>query len=138
MTSAILLYDGTCGLCDRAVQFTLRHDRDDVFRFAPLQSEFAAPILERHGVNSLSLSTVVLVVDYELPSERILTRSDAFLTLLAQLSAPWRIIASIGRLCPRGLRDRIYDWIARNRYRIFGRHDVCSIPVPAQRKKFLA
>ncbi len=138
MGHSILLYDGTCGLCDRAVQFTLRHDHGDLFRFAPLQGDCAASILGRHALDVSQLSTVVLVLDPQLPTERLLTRSDAALAVLATLGVPWSLIAAVGRLCPRGVRDHIYDWVARHRYRMFGRHDACTLPATEQRKKFLA
>ena len=138
MPSAILLYDGLCGLCDRAVQFTVRHDRDDVFRFAPLQTALAATILRRHGFDPAVLTTAVLVLDPELPTERLLIRSDAVLQLLSSIGPPWKVIASLGRFCPRWIRDRIYDWLASVRYRVFGRYSSCPVPTPAQRLKFLA
>jgi predicted DCC family thiol-disulfide oxidoreductase YuxK len=133
-----MLYDGTCGLCHRAVQFTLRHDHDDAFRFAPLQSEVAASILKRHDRDPSQVNTVVLVLDPQSPTERLLTRSDAALAVLARLGIRWRVIAALGRLCPRTLRDRLYDWVAHNRYRIFGRRDSCVLPAVDQSKKFLA
>jgi predicted DCC family thiol-disulfide oxidoreductase YuxK len=138
MYLAILLYDGMCGLCDRAVQFTLRRDRHDIFGFAPLQSRFAAQILQRHRNAPAELSTVALVLNPNLPDEVLLTRSDAVLELLSRLALPWRLLAAFGRLWPQGLRDRIYDWVARNRYRAFGRHEYCEVPAPDQRRKFLS
>ena len=138
MLRNILLYDGQCGLCDRVVQFVLRHDRRDQFRFAPLQSDFARAILERHRYDSSNLATVVLVLDFDHPAERLLVRYDAALGVLARLGGFWRMLAFVGRCCPRLIRDLIYDGIARNRYRIFGRHEQCLLPNAAQRQKFLA
>jgi predicted DCC family thiol-disulfide oxidoreductase YuxK len=134
---AFLLYDGICGLCDRAVQFTLRHDRKDVFRFAPLQSDLASAILLRHGQDPAALNTVVLVLEPQLHGERLVTRSDAVLALLSKLGLPWSGLAAAGRLCPRIIREQLYDWIARRRYRMFGRYDSCPVPTAAQREKFL-
>jgi predicted DCC family thiol-disulfide oxidoreductase YuxK len=138
MPHAVLLYDGLCGLCDRAVQFTLRYDRDDLFRFAPLQTALAAAILRRHGFDPAVLTTAVLVLDPELPTERLMIRSNAVLQLLSGLGPPWTVIAAVGRLCPHWIRDRIYDWVASVRYRVFGRYSSCPVPTPAQRLKFLA
>ena len=138
MRRAFLLYDGLCGFCDRAVQFTLRHDHSDVFRFAPLQSDVASEILRRHGQDPAALSTVVLVLDPDHPNERLLLRSDAVLGVLSTLGWPWKFAAAVGWLCPRAIRDLVYDWVARIRYRIFGRYSACPLPTPAQRQKFLA
>ena len=138
MQRAILLYDGLCGLCDRVVQFTLRHDHDDAFRFAPLQSAFAATILLRHGCDLTVLTTAVLVLDLELPTERLLIRSDAALGLLLGLGPPWKFAGALGQLCPRWIRDRVYDWVASFRFRVFGRYSSCPVPSSTQRQKFLA
>jgi predicted DCC family thiol-disulfide oxidoreductase YuxK len=138
LNHAILLYDGLCGLCDRAVQFTLRRDRDDIFRFAPLQSDFAAQILRRHALDPTAMNTVVLVLDPDSPTERVLTRSGAAIGVLSRLGGRWKILATIGSLVPLTVRDVIYDRIARNRNRWFGRYQSCPVPSPAQRQKFLA
>src|SRR5208337_2137115 len=87
MPHPILLYDGVCGLCNRLVQFILRRDGAGVFRFASLQSALAAGILGRHGADARDLNTVYVVVNYELPDERLLARSDAVIFVLKQLSA---------------------------------------------------
>ena len=78
----ILLYDGVCGLCNRLVQFTLRHDVKRRLKFAALQSDFAAQILSRHGLNPKDLDTVYLVEAYGLPGERLRERSDAVISVL--------------------------------------------------------
>jgi predicted DCC family thiol-disulfide oxidoreductase YuxK len=83
----VLLYDGVCGLCNRLVQFILRRDPGGVFRFASLQSELAERILARHGADSRDLDTLYVIVDYELPGERVLIRSDAVIVVLNQLAA---------------------------------------------------
>jgi predicted DCC family thiol-disulfide oxidoreductase YuxK len=137
MRRAIVLYDGLCGLCDRVVRFTLRHDRHDVFRFAPLQSALASQIIRRHVLDPQTLNTVVLVLDPDLSTERLLIRSDAALALLARLGAPWMLLAALGSLCPRMIRDRVYDCIARNRYRVFGGYESCPLPSAVERRKFL-
>lgn len=83
----ILLYDGVCGLCNRLVQFILRRDAEGVFRFASLQSGLAGRILARHGADARDLDTVYVVVDYELPEEQMLPRSDAVIFILRQMGA---------------------------------------------------
>jgi predicted DCC family thiol-disulfide oxidoreductase YuxK len=138
----ILLYDGVCGLCNRSVQFILRHDRKARFRFAALQSTFAAPILRRHGANPAELETVYVVVNHEptkqdQPEEALLARSDAVLFVLRQLGGVWQALAVLLRLLPRPLRDRGYGVVAHYRYRIFGRYDSCPMPSAETRARFL-
>ena len=137
MSHPILLYDGVCGLCNRLVQFILRRDRTAIFRFAALQSDFAARILARHGVNAADLDTVYVVINSGDPNESVLTRSDAFLFVLKELGGIWRTLAVISKLFPRPLRDWAYRLVARNRYRIFGRHDTCPLPTEETRNRFL-
>src|SRR3981189_842412 len=87
MPHPIILYDGVCGLCNRVNQFVLRRDPEGVFRFASLQSAVAGRILARHGANPEDLDTVYVVVDYELPEERLVPRADAVIFILKQLGA---------------------------------------------------
>lgn len=132
----IVLYDGVCGLCNRLVQFLLRHDYRDRFRFAPLQSEFSSKLLTKHGHDSHDLDTVYVVKNYSLPDELLLARSDAILYMLNQLGGIW-ILSGAGRVLPRALRDVAYKVVARNRYRVFGKHESCILPEPQHRAKFL-
>jgi predicted DCC family thiol-disulfide oxidoreductase YuxK len=137
MPHPILLYDGVCGLCNRLTQFILRHDREAGFHFAALQSPFAAGILARHGANAADLDTVYVVVNYGEPAEYLLDRGEAALYILRQLGGIWSVCAQIFELVPRSLRDIGYRWIARSRYRIFGRYDTCPLPTPETRARFL-
>jgi predicted DCC family thiol-disulfide oxidoreductase YuxK len=137
MPHPILLYDGVCGLCNRFVQFTLRRDRNAVFRFAPLQSALAARILTRHGTSPNNLDTVYVVLHPELPDEHLLSRSEAVLFVLKQLAGPWRPTAFLLHLLPKFLRDAAYNTVARHRYRIFGRYQVCALPSDADHSRFL-
>ena len=136
LSNPIALYDGVCGLCNRLVQFILRRDRDDQFRFASLQSPLAAEILQRHAI-ALDLNTVYVVLDYQQPSEHLLARSSAILFVLQKLRHPWPLWGNVAHLVPRPLRDAIYNRIARNRYRIWGKYDTCPLPDPKHRHKFL-
>lgn len=131
-----MLYDGVCGLCNRLVQFLLKRDRHDRFRFASLQSDFTAAVLRRHGLDPKDLDTVYVVEQYPQPTERLLARSDAVLFMLAQLGGVWGM-AVVGRIIPRALRDLAYQLVARNRYRVFGKHESCLLPDPQHRAKFL-
>ncbi|MDQ6653912.1 MAG: DCC1-like thiol-disulfide oxidoreductase family protein [Acidobacteriota bacterium] len=134
--SAIVLYDGVCGLCNRLNQFLLKRDIHDRFRFASLQSKFAQDLLKRHGADARDLDTVYVAIDYGQPNERLLARSDAILHVLTQLDGIWNW-ARAGQVLPKVLRDGIYKIVARNRYRVFGKHESCLLPEPKHRKKFL-
>lgn len=135
-SNPIVLYDGVCGLCNRLNQFLLKRDSHDRLRFASLQSELAAALLKRHGVDSLDLDTVYVAIEYDKPGERLLSRSDAIIYALMQLDGVWKL-AGLGRVLPRFLRDSLYTMVARNRYRVFGKHESCMLPDPKHRHKFL-
>ena len=136
MSNPIILYDGVCGLCNRLVQFFIKRDRHDRLRFASLQSDFAAVILKRHGADPKDLDTVYVVKDYDQPNEELLARSNAILFVLPELGGIWRL-SPVGKVLPRWLRDRLYDLVAKNRYRMFGKFESCLLPEPKQRRKFL-
>jgi predicted DCC family thiol-disulfide oxidoreductase YuxK len=133
----IILYDGVCGLCNRLVQFVLNHDTSDRFRFASLQSDFAARLLHQHGAVSEDLDTMYAVIDHGLQKERIASRSDAAVTVLRELGGGWAALGVALRAMPSGLRNWGYNLVARNRYRTFGKYDSCPIPSEKDRRKFL-
>jgi predicted DCC family thiol-disulfide oxidoreductase YuxK len=133
----VVLYDGVCGLCNRMVQFLLRHDCHDRFRFSPLQSDFAASLLAKHGLNASDLDSVSIVADHGLPTEQAFAKSDAVLRAATELGSGWRA-AGLARIFPRPFRDWFYDLVARNRYRVFGKYDTCPIPKSEHRAKFIA
>jgi len=133
----IILYDGVCGLCNRLVQFLLKHDRAGRLRFASLQSDFAAQVLGRHGIDPADLDTVHVIVNHDQPDERVLQRSDAILRAGRELGGFWGASSSIARVVPRPLRDVVYKLVATNRYRMFGKFDTCMLPDPSQRSRFL-
>jgi predicted DCC family thiol-disulfide oxidoreductase YuxK len=128
----VVLYDGTCGLCDRSVQLILRHDRRGRFRFAALQSDIGRALLEKHGLPVDALDTVVLVED-----GRAWTKSSAALRIARRMDAPWPVLRAL-TLVPRPVRDFFYDRVAKSRYRIFGRVDACMLPPPEVRARFLS
>lgn len=133
----IILYDGVCGLCNRLVQFLLKHDKEGRLRFAALQSDFAAKVLTRHGFDPKDLDTVHVIENYDQPGERVLQRSDAILSAGRELGGFWGASSSIARVVPRALRDVVYRLVATNRYRMFGKYDTCMLPDPSQRSRFL-
>jgi len=132
----VVLYDGICGLCNRLVSFLLRHDHQDQFRFAPLQSAFGKGMLRRHGLNPDDLDTVVVVANFCQPAERALTRSEAVLWAAARLPGAWKLLQGL-KILPLPMREAIYRFIAGRRYRIFGRYEGCPPPKPGDRHKFL-
>jgi predicted DCC family thiol-disulfide oxidoreductase YuxK len=134
---SVVLYDGVCGLCNRLNQFLLKRDRHDRFRFASLQSDVAAQLLQRHGTDAVDLDTVYVVVDYGKPEERLLSRSDAIIHVLQRLDGIWAFAAA-GKIVPKPLRDAFYKVVAANRYRVFGKYDVCLMPEERYKEKFLA
>lgn len=133
----VILYDGVCGLCNSMVQFLLKRDKKAHLRFASLQSDFAAKVLSRHGIDPRDLDTVHVVENYEQPDERILNRSDAILQATHELGGLWKISATIARLVPRALRDLVYRFVASNRYRVFGKYETCMLPDASQQDRFL-
>ena len=135
-SNTLVLYDGVCGLCNGLNQFLLKRDPDDHFRFASLQSEFAASLLRRHEINAVDLDTVYVVADYGHPGQRLLARSDAILHVIGRLGGVWGLL-SVARALPKSLRDAFYKVVARNRYSVFGKYDVCLMPEERYRKKFL-
>jgi predicted DCC family thiol-disulfide oxidoreductase YuxK len=133
----IILYDGACGLCNRFVQFVVRHDRKDHFRFAALQSNFARTILERHSLNPDVLDTVYLVFNYGRSTERLLSRNEAASAVLKELGGDWRLWAKLLDFLPKRFRDWRYALVARNRHRFFGKYETCPLPDPRNQHKFL-
>jgi predicted DCC family thiol-disulfide oxidoreductase YuxK len=131
-----VLYDGVCGLCNRLVQFLLAHDRRGVFDFASLQSATGKALVERWGGSSERLTTIYVLANYRASSAQVFTKSCAALFLAGELGWPWKATGVL-RLLPPTILDRLYDTIARTRYRIFGRHDQCLMPVPEFRSRFI-
>lgn len=128
-----LFYDGSCALCHGAVRFVLARDPEgSAFRFAPLDSLAFRSVASDEERAQLPDSLVVATED-----GRLLTRSDAVLHLLRRLGGGWGVLASLGRWVPRPLRDLAYDFVARVRYRVFGRKDdACPVIPPALRSRF--
>ena len=129
---SLLLFDGVCNLCHGAVQFFLKRDVKNQFVFASLQSELGREILAAAGMDDRNLKSLVLVEDGQM-----YLRSEAALRATRHLWGPWQLAASL-QIIPRALRDRVYDFIAANRYRWFGQKESCPLPSPQTRAKFLA
>lgn len=132
MTAPIIVFDGLCVLCSANARFVLWHDRRGHFRLAAMQGEAGAALMRRFGVDPADPATMILV-----EGDRALRDSDAVLAIGRGLGGPWRVLAATGTLVPKRLRDALYRWVARNRYRIFGRGESCWLPTPAQRERLL-
>lgn len=131
----VLLYDGVCGFCNRAVRTVLRFDRRGSLRFAALDSDFARAIIKRHPAIQ-NVDSVVFVDEPGQPGERVAVRSEAALRVVDYLGGPWKLL-NVTRIMPAALRDRLYDRFADIRYRVFGKYDSCPIPPQEVRDRFL-
>lgn len=127
----VVLFDGVCKLCNGWAKFLIRHDRAQRFKLASVQSAQGQAILLHFGLPTEHFDTMAYVEDGVL-----FVRSDAVLRIAAQLPVPWRWAACL-RVLPRALRDWAYDRIALNRYRLFGRYDVCLLPSADHDGRFL-
>jgi len=134
--SHIVLYDGVCGLCNNFVKFVVRHDQNQKFLFASLQSDFAYRALSKHSQNPKDLNTVFVIVDYGLESEHLLTRARAAVYVLSQLGVGWRLFALVN-LLPDSLLDFAYNLIAKYRYQWFGKYDTCQVPDSESSERFI-
>lgn len=129
--TAIIVFDGICHLCSGWVQFLLRVDRHGLYRFASMQSDTGRRLLREHGLNPDDPSSFLL-----LREGRACTDSDAILDVLTGLGGLWHMFGVL-RLVPRVLRDPAYRFIARHRYRLFGKRDVCMMPTPESAARFM-
>ena len=128
---SVIVFDGLCVLCSANAQFVLRHDRKGHFRLTTMQSGIGRALYRQFGVDPEKPETLIVVT-----GATALRDSDAVLAIWEGLGWPWRG-AGILRLVPRPLRDSIYHWVARNRYRLFGRRDTCWLPTPEQSARIL-
>jgi predicted DCC family thiol-disulfide oxidoreductase YuxK len=134
---ALLLYDGVCALCNGVVQFMMKRDRLDRFRYTPLQSDLGREVLARFDIHTIP-DGVMLLTDSLTPGERLYERSDALAKALQRLGTPWwQLVGKTLALVPRPVRDWGYRIVARLRYRLFGRYDTCPVPSPEQRSRLL-
>lgn len=130
--SAIVLFDGVCNLCSASVRFMIRRDPAGRLRFATLQSATGQGLLERHHLPTDTMETFVVVA-----GDRCYTRSDAAVEVARRLRSPWPMMV-VFRVVPRALRDAVYSWVARHRYRWFGKADRCMVPTGNLLERFLA
>ncbi|WP_158796759.1 thiol-disulfide oxidoreductase DCC family protein [Pedobacter sp. L105] len=131
MPHAIIFFDGVCNLCTGSVRFVISRDKKDLFRFAALQSDTALQQLQPFGFLTGKLNTVML-----LENGRLYQRSAAALRIARRLNGGWPLLYAF-IIVPAFIRDFVYDLIAENRYRIWGKQESCMIPTPALKAKFL-
>lgn len=127
----IVLFDGICVFCNNSVNFIIRNDPKGKFRFVAMQSEIGQETLRRNGLPADFIDSIVLV-----ENGRVFTHSTAALRVARELRGAWPIFYAF-IIVPRFLRDWVYGLVARNRYRFFGKHDVCMVPTPEVRARFL-
>jgi predicted DCC family thiol-disulfide oxidoreductase YuxK len=127
----IIVFDAMCVLCSANAAFVLRHDKAGRFRLASMQGDVGAALYRRFGIDPANPETLIVV-----EGKRALRDSDAVLAIWAGLDRPWRWLV-LFRLVPRWLRDSVYRWIARHRYRLFGRRESCWLPTSEQKRRIL-
>ncbi|MEM9000829.1 MAG: thiol-disulfide oxidoreductase DCC family protein [Bacteroidota bacterium] len=131
-TKKIILFDGVCNLCNGAIQFIIKHDKKDMFRYAALQSEIGEQLVKERGIDTTKVDSIILIV----PGQAYYVKSDAALKIGKGFGGLWKGLTLLEWI-PRTFRNWIYDIVARNRYRWFGRKDACMIPTPELQAKFL-
>jgi predicted DCC family thiol-disulfide oxidoreductase YuxK len=127
----VILFDGVCNLCNGTVQFILKRDKQSRFKFASLQGEFGQRTLARFGLEETSLNSFVL-----LEGEKIYTHSSGALRIFLHLGGVWKMLYAL-IIVPRFIRDAVYNFIARNRYKWFGKQVSCYLPTADISNKFL-
>ncbi|MEM7486182.1 MAG: thiol-disulfide oxidoreductase DCC family protein [Bacteroidota bacterium] len=128
----IILFDGVCNLCNGVIQFIIKRDKKDIFRYAALQSETGIRLTQERGIDTSKIDSFILIE----PGVAYFTKSDAALRIGQDFGGLWKILA-IFTWIPTSFRNVVYDFVARNRYRWFGRKDACMIPTPELQAKFL-
>ncbi len=127
----VILFDGVCNLCSSSVQLIIKHDRKKVFRYASLQSEYGKKTLEKYQLNTKNIDSIVVI---DGASAQI--KSSAVLSILKKLGGIYSALY-VFIIIPKFLRDSLYDFVARNRYRWFGKQESCMLPTPERKKLFI-
>ena len=129
----IILFDGVCNLCNSSINYVIDKDTHDEFRFVALQSNLGKELQNYLGINSDDLDSIILYI----PNEAYYVKSTAALQIISRFSGVWKF-ATVFKIIPTGLRDFIYDYVAKNRYKWYGKKDQCRIPTPELNAKFLS
>jgi len=129
--SPVILFDGICNLCNGAVQFVIRHDSKAIFKFSALQSDKGQMLLKRYDLPAAVLNSFVLI-----QNNKAHTRSDAALLVAKQLDGPIKFLYGL-IIVPSFLRNSVYNFIAKNRYKWFGKQESCMMPDQSLQKRFI-
>ncbi len=127
----VVLFDGVCNFCNYWVNFAIRHDPKSVLKFAPLQGETARQLAARHTIDATAITSVIL-----LDNGKVYTQSSASLRICKYLAGGWKLFYGL-MIIPKFIRDALYNFVARNRYKWFGKKEQCMVPTPAVRERFL-
>jgi predicted DCC family thiol-disulfide oxidoreductase YuxK len=128
----LILFDGVCNLCNASVNYIIKHDKKDVFRFAALQSEIGRQIIKEHKIDTSKTDSVLLYSK----EHGIRYKSTAALKIAKQLGFP-RNILIVFIVVPPFIRNWVYDYIAKNRYKWYGKRNACMVPTPELQEKFI-
>ncbi|NGP87086.1 thiol-disulfide oxidoreductase DCC family protein [Fodinibius halophilus] len=127
----IVLFDGVCNLCTGSVVFIIKRDKDDLFRFAALQSDIGQELTDKFGIDTQKVDSIILI-----EGESYYIKSSAALRIARNLSGLYPMLYGF-IILPTVIRDWVYDVIANNRYQWFGKRDSCMVPTPELKAKFL-
>lgn len=128
----LILFDGVCNLCNSSVQYVIKHDKENVFMFTALQSDVGKQLIEAYKINTSKTDSILLYT----PEKGIVSKSTAALKVANQLGFPQKLM-SVFFIIPPFIRNLVYDYIAKNRYKWYGKKDSCMIPTPELKSKFL-
>lgn len=127
----IILFDGVCNLCNGSVVFIIKRDKKDLFRFAAIQSDEGQELIQKHNIDTSKVDSILLI-----DGERYFSKSTAALKIARHLSSGYPLLFGF-MILPRFFRNWVYDLIARNRYKWFGKKESCMIPTAELKAKFL-
>ena len=130
----LILFDGVCNLCNSSVLYVIKRDKKDKFLFAPLQSDIGKTIINKFQIDTDNTDSILL---YNPKNESLSYKSSAALHVAKQLGFPINIL-SVFLIVPTFISNWVYDYIAKNRYKWYGKKDVCMIPTPELKSKFIA
>lgn len=127
----IILFDGVCNLCNGAINFVIKRDKKNVFKFATLQSEIGKELLNKYKVDTSKIDSIVLINE-----DKCYKKSSAALHIAKDLSGGYPLLYGL-LIIPPFIRNRVYDYVAKNRYKWFGKKESCMIPTPELKNKFI-
>lgn len=128
----LILFDGVCNLCNSSVLYVIKRDKKNLFMFAPLQSQVGKQIIEKYNIDTSKVDSIILYT----PEKGIVSKSTAALKIASKLSFPTNTL-SVFLIVPAFIRNWVYDFIAKNRYKWYGKKEACMVPTPELKSKFL-